>query len=114
MYTGLLVVLVYSLFVRSSSLRKTTAGTWSFVAAGAIAVFSHYFLDTLYNHGKGLAAFGPFSDDRVALPIPWLAHMQLDPLWSAYNLKVWTLELLTFGAVCSLYLMVISPLTQRS
>lgn len=103
-FSGLVIVVCYILVARFTILRQTFAGNWPFLIAGTMAMYSHYFLDTLYKHGKGLAAFQPFSDARVALPLPWLAHMQLDPLWSTHNFQVWVIELLTFGVLSSLCL----------
>ena len=33
------------------------------------------------------------------MPIPWLARMDLEHLWSWYNLEVWGIELLMFGVL---------------
>ena len=49
---------------------------------GSFAWLSHLLLDSFYNHGKGIAIYWPFSNARLALPIPWfdvgagsLAHL---------------------------------------
>lgn len=66
----------------------------------ACAWLSHLFLDTMYNHGQGLALFWPISNGRVALPIPWFETLktpfyQLNP----HSLRVYGLELLSYGLV---------------
>lgn len=66
-------------------------------AACAIAWYSHLLLDTLYNHGQGLAMFWPISKARIAMPIPWFNTLSLERLFSLHNLKVCTIELLVYG-----------------
>lgn len=104
-FSGMTVVVFYTLLARLTSLRNTFSGNWRFIAAGTLAIYSHYFLDTLYNHGKGMAPFWPFSEARVALPITWLAHMQLEPLFSSHNLTVWTIEFAVFGSLSAMILL---------
>jgi hypothetical protein len=43
-----------------------------------------YRLDSLYNHGHGVAIFWPLSDVRLALPIPWFAVAPFLRLTSHY------------------------------
>lgn len=63
----------------------------------AIAWYSHILLDTLYNHAIGLQIFWPFSNARVALPIPWLSNGNKYDIFSMHNVKVAVFEILTFG-----------------
>ena len=65
--------------------------------AGAVAWYSHLLLDTLYNHGKGLAIFWPFGSGRVALPIPWFSTLKVIPLLSSHNLRVAAIEGAVYG-----------------
>jgi hypothetical protein len=50
---------------------RLLGGSWSVVISGSIAWLSHFLLDTFYNHGKGIMIYWPFSNARLALPIPW-------------------------------------------
>ena len=75
------------------------------VATAAVAWLSHMLLDSLYNHGRGIAIFWPLSDAHLALPIPWFATLRL-PMRSAHNLRVFAVELACYGlllAVCLAY-----------
>ena len=63
----------------------------------AAAWFSHLLLDTLYNHGQGLAIFWPFSTARVALPIPWFSTLQVDEPLCTHNLQVMSIEAAAYG-----------------
>ncbi|TWT90484.1 hypothetical protein Mal64_08750 [Pseudobythopirellula maris] len=70
------------------------------VYAGAAAAWlSHLLLDTFYSHGKGLAMFWPLGDGRLAMPIPCFSHMQLSPLLSLFNLRVFAVELAAYGVL---------------
>jgi membrane-bound metal-dependent hydrolase YbcI (DUF457 family) len=67
--------------------------------AFALAWYSHLLLDMSYNHAKGLAIFWPWSTERVALPIPWLAVGNPRDVFSLHNVRVAFFEILTFGAL---------------
>ncbi len=81
-----------------SGLRRWVGG-WAVIVCGAIAWFSHFLLDSFYSHGLGIAIFWPLSKIRFALPIPWFHTMK--PSWRLhpYNVRVWSLELLCYGAL---------------
>ena len=70
------------------------------VLLGAVAWCSHLLLDSLYNHGKGVAIVWPFSADRLALPLPWFSTAH-GPLWrpDMHLLRVMAMELLCYGAL---------------
>ena len=104
LFTGLAIVVCYGCTTRVALQRGELLRSGRFIAAASLALLSHYLLDSLYRHGKGLPVFWPFSPARIALPVPWLARMQLDPLWSWHNLEVWGIELLMFGSLCALVL----------
>jgi len=73
LFVNLLLILVVSLaFVFLKDVRARIGG-WVVVIGGALAWLSHLLLDTFYNHGQGLSMFWPFSDRRLALPIPWFS-----------------------------------------
>jgi membrane-bound metal-dependent hydrolase YbcI (DUF457 family) len=71
--------------------------TWGVMIGLAFAWYSHILLDTFYNHGWGLPVLWPFSDARLALPIPWLSIGNKNDIFSIHNVKVAVLEILTFG-----------------
>lgn len=72
---------------------------WRLYLAGGLAWYSHLLMDSFYNHGKGIAIYWPFSDGRLALPVPWFSTMNPRDLFSLHNLQVWTIELAVFGAI---------------
>ena len=79
--TLLLIALLFIALFFSKKLRKKI-GDWPVMMGGALAWLSHLLLDSFYNHGKGIAIYWPFSEARLALPIPWfyvgsgsLAHL---------------------------------------
>lgn len=49
------------------------------ILGGTIAWLSHLLLDSFYNHGKGIAIYWPFSNARLALPIPWFSPLESSP-----------------------------------
>lgn len=71
--------------------------TPSMLIAGALAWYSHIFLDTLYNHTAGLEVGWPLFDYRIALPVPWLSPGNRLDVFSMHNVKVAVLEMITFG-----------------
>lgn len=106
---GLLLVFFAVALIRSSSLRGSFYGSWHFIGASILAVFSHYLLDSFYNHGKGIALFWPVSDARVVLPIPWFSTMTKAPIFGWHNLKVWAIEFICFGLLSLVVLSIASP-----
>lgn len=83
--------------------------TWGVMLGLALAWYSHILLDTFYNHGWGLPVLWPFSDARLALPIPWLSIGNKYDIFSMHNVKVAVFEILTFGP-----LLVLSALIKKS
>lgn len=72
-------------------------GGWNVIAGGAAAWLSHLLLDSLYNHGKGLAIFWPFSKARLVLSIPWLSVVtQLPPPITPELIRILVIEFATF------------------
>lgn len=65
--------------------------------AWTVAWFSHMLLDSMYSHGQGIGIFWPFSDAHLALPVSWFDTLQWPPR-TAHNIRVFEIELLTFGA----------------
>lgn len=71
------------------------------IAGGMLAWLSHFLLDAIYNHGRGVAIFWPFSDGVLNLPLPWFETLQwAQPLNGAHNLRVFGVEALFFAPLC--------------
>lgn len=105
-FVGMLIVVCVTFVLRSLPFLRNSVGTWPLILAGSVAMFSHYLLDSFYNHGKGIAIFWPVSDVRLTLPIPWFSTMQPNPLLSRHNFVVWGIELVCFGLLFAVLLLV--------
>ena len=70
------------------------------VLGGAVAWLSHLLLDCFYSHGQGLAIWWPFSQARLALPVPWFDTLQghRSPL-DAHTLRVCLWECVFWGPI---------------
>lgn len=71
---------------------KTIVIAWSF------AWLSHMLLDAMYSHGMGIGIFWPFSNDHLALPLPWFETLRWPPI-SEHNRHVLHTELAVFGGL---------------
>ncbi len=81
-------------------LRRAWPRLWRVFAGGAVAWLSHLLLDTLYNHGRGLAMFWPMSQARLVLPVPWFSILHdFPPSLNSHNLRVFGVEILVYGAL---------------
>jgi membrane-bound metal-dependent hydrolase YbcI (DUF457 family) len=67
------------------------------LVAWSAAWFSHMLLDSMYNHGQGIAIFWPLSDAHLAMPVSWFETIRL-PAKSEHNLRVFAIEAMVFGA----------------
>ena len=112
-FVGIALVACFSILLRGFPITRTTAGTWSLVIAGSLALLSHYLLDSFYNHGLGISVLWPVSDARLAIPIPWFTTMTTDPLLCWHNVKVWGIELLSFGMVTVVVLAIVRQYQRR-
>ena len=70
-------------------------GGWRTYRFTAIAWLSHLILDSLYNHGHGVAIFWPVSEARLVLPIPWFSIVNPVRL-SAEVLREYAVEAASF------------------
>ena len=75
--------------------------------------YSHLLLDTFYNHGKGLAIYWPWSDARLALPIPWFDNLEPVPVISWHNASVCAVEATVYGGLLVLVLGVRGIVSRR-
>ncbi len=64
--------------------------------AWSVAWFSHMLLDSMYNHGQGIAIFWPFSEAHLAMPVSLFETIRL-PARSEHNLRVFGIEAIVFG-----------------
>jgi inner membrane protein len=98
LFVNLLLILVFlTAFIFMKGIRTRTGG-WLVLAGGGVAWLSHLLLDTFYNHGLGLAMLWPFSDARLALPIPWFSVVRDASFpFTAETLRIFLTELAFFG-----------------
>lgn len=66
--------------------------------AWSLAWLSHMPLDSLYNHGRGIAIFWPFSDAHLAMPVAWFSTITWPPR-SEHNLRVFATEAVFYGLI---------------
>jgi len=66
----LLIGLAAAAYARSRRARRLLGG-WPVFVFGALAWLSHFVLDAMYSHGKGVAVLWPLSDARLNLGLPW-------------------------------------------
>lgn len=62
-----------------------------------VAWFSHFLLDSFYNHGLGVMIWWPFSDGSLRLPIAWFSVQ--NETWfpiSKKTLMIWGVEAISF------------------
>jgi membrane-bound metal-dependent hydrolase YbcI (DUF457 family) len=75
-------------------------GGWRVVIGGGPAWLSHLLLDCFYNRTVGMRLLWPFSDARLALPIPWFETIKKPmPHFDAHTARVCAIELLAYGIV---------------
>ena len=79
------------------------------VIAWTATWFSHMLLDALYNHGKGIGVFWPFSEAHLILAVPWFETLTWPP-WSNHNLRVFLIELGVYGTLLLACLLIRSRL----
>jgi inner membrane protein len=76
---------------------RTSFPVAAMVLGGALALFSHLLLDSFYNHGLGIALLWPFSDARLALPVPWFETWEsVPPPWNSHTFRVAAIEFLFY------------------
>jgi membrane-bound metal-dependent hydrolase YbcI (DUF457 family) len=99
-FTNLLAILILILLLSRSKKLIEKLGGWKVIIGGSLAWLSHLLLDTFYNHGKGLLMFWPFSEARLALPIPWFSVVKdLPPPFTEETIRILLIELVSYGAL---------------
>lgn len=95
--TAAAIAVLVAVLACGRSVRATFGGTRT-ILGGSIAWLSHPVLDSFYNHGRGIAVLWPFSDARLALPVPWFSTLQgcSPPQLNMYTLKVCSIEFLAY------------------
>jgi membrane-bound metal-dependent hydrolase YbcI (DUF457 family) len=99
-FINLFIILnILSVFIFLKEFREKLGG-WSVVVAGILAWLSHLLLDTFYNHGIGLMMFWPFSEARLALPIPWFSVVtHIPPPLTLDTVRILGIEFICYGAL---------------
>jgi membrane-bound metal-dependent hydrolase YbcI (DUF457 family) len=99
---GLLILLSLAALALGQA-RRARRLDGRFVAGGVTAWLSHLLLDSMYNHGRGLAMFWPLSEARLALPVPWFSTVRSPkPLTDWATLRVCAIEFAVFGCLLAL------------
>jgi hypothetical protein len=98
---SLIVNLVFCIFVtivlRSLHSFFPLATSWRLIAGGTMCCLSHLLLDSFYNHGVGVPVLWPFSNARLALPMPWFGHWPVNPPFLTWEtLRVSAVEFLFY------------------
>ena len=99
-FINLFVILhVLPVFICLKGFREMVGG-WNVVTGGVLTWLSHLLLDTFYNHGKGLLMFWPFSDARLALPIPWFSVVKdMPPPLTLDTVRILLIEFAFYGTL---------------
>lgn len=71
LFVSLLLIASLALTLLFLKSLRMKLGNWPVIFSGGLAWLSHLLLDSFYNHGKGIMIYWPFSEARLALPIPW-------------------------------------------
>jgi membrane-bound metal-dependent hydrolase YbcI (DUF457 family) len=98
-----LIATVVALLARVKDLRARVGG-WPVVIGGAAAWLSHFLLDALYAHGRGVALLWPLSDARLALPVPWFASVHFEERYTGRAFRAYAIELASYGPLLMLAL----------
>lgn len=86
--------------------RKNFA-SYPLLLGAAVAWLSHFPLDAMYNHGRGVAIYWPFAEAALNLPLPWFVTLDMSqPLTSAYNMRVFQVEALFYLPVLAVAMLV--------
>jgi hypothetical protein len=106
-FVGLAGILTVAIVLAILSRLRTLLGGWRSFLICAAAWLSHYLLDSFYNHGKGIAIFGPFSEARLNLPIPWFSIVGKDtPPLAWHAIKTCAIEFFCYGGLlCAVVLL---------
>lgn len=95
--TGLAALLVLAIGAYGAIRRRV--GGWRVLVCGGLTWVGHLLLDTLYNHGQGLAMFWPFSEASLALPLPWFSTLRETLVPDAHMARVLLIEAGFYGAL---------------
>lgn len=96
---GTMGAILVALTLFSPAIRRRIGGL-QVSLLGALAMLSHLLLDSMYNHGKGIAIFWPVSDARLNLALPWFATLKTSlPAITAHSVRVMAIELVFYGVI---------------
>jgi hypothetical protein len=100
LFTNVLAMFGVILFLSRRKGLIDELGGRMIVVGGGLAWLSHLFLDTFYNHGKGLAMFWPISEARLALPIAWFSVVKnIPPPMTWETARILLIEFVCYGAL---------------
>ena len=94
----LLALLVFGLWKKP----RNQLGGWLVVLCGTAAWLSHFFLDSLYNHGLGLGVLWPVSEWRLNLSVPWFSTLNGWWAWDLHTARVAAIELAVYGSLLAM------------
>ena len=70
------------------------------IIGGSLAILSHLLLDSMYNHGNGIAIFYPFGNGRLSLPIKCFSIVGgISNLLTFNTMKIVMIEILFFSPI---------------
>jgi len=76
------------------------------VAGGVVAWLSHFLLDSMYNHGHGIAIYWPLAPGSLVLPVPWFSTLEHSPPpLNAHTLCVFAIELVCYSLLLGVVLL---------
>lgn len=110
---GLIGIALLGLTV--ASMRKGLRVSKRMIAGGVAAWLSHFLLDSMYNHGLGIAIYWPVSSGSLAWPVPWFSTLEHSPPpLNMHTFRVFAVEFLCYLPLLGAVLLVRRVLTRGS
>lgn len=94
---GVLLALILALAASVQAVRKKGV-PWRIFLGCSTAWMSHIFLDSLYNHGKGIKVMWPLSEWRLNFALPWFSTLPPYPV-SLVHVKICLIELAFYAPI---------------
>lgn len=85
---------------------------WRLVLGLVTAWISHFVLDGMYNHGKGVWVMWPLSKGRLNIPLPWFSTTPPYPL-TFVHIKIYAIELLFYLSVLLMVILLKKTILKR-
>ena len=96
----------HSIFVTGALVAVALLGLWivgrwkglriekRVIVGGVVAWFSHFLLDSMYSHGRGIRIYWPVSSGSLVLPVPWFSTLEHSPPpLNTHTFRVFAIEL---------------------